>query len=85
MDTATTKTRCEVVDQIVEWTRPDGTLNIEAGDLILDDGQFELVSEIRLVNSGLRVEFKIDSRGAARSAAPDRLVAVRRYIETTEE
>lgn len=88
MDTTTkTETRCEVVDQIVAWTAPDGTLQIEAGDLILWERQFATVTRIgrdkEMPTFSVRVE--LDGHQPVYLVAPDQLVAVRRYIETTEE
>jgi hypothetical protein len=85
MDTAT-KTHCQVVDQIVEWTAKDGTLNIEVGDLVLHDGRFELVTEIHWNPAkSMHVAVGFDHQGTLAFKDPYWLVAVRRYIETTEE
>ena len=85
MDT-TTKTRCQVVDQIVEWTSQDGTPDIAVGDLVLNDGRFELVTEIHWnPTRSMHVAVGFDGRGALAFKNPYGLVAVRRYIETTEE
>lgn len=85
MDTAT-KTRCEVVDQILAWTTPDGDLQIEAGDLILWERQFETVTKIgrddEMPTFSVRVE--LDGHDPVYLVAPDQLVAVRRYTETEE-
>ena len=83
--TTATKTRCEVLDQIVEWTKPDGTLNIQVGDLVVEKGQFELVADARVSSNGFRVEYALKDRVGLRSAAPSDVVAVRRYVESTEE
>lgn len=83
--TTTVKTRCEVVDQILEWTNADGALNIHEGDLILWLGEFEVVSEIKLTGNGTIVHVAFEGRGGLRHAGPSDLVAVRRYVETTEE
>jgi hypothetical protein len=86
MDTVTTtKTRCEVLDQIVEWTRPDGTLNIEAGDLILEYGKLQQIACITLVDDGGFVRYELEGVPGPDFAAPTDMVAVRRYIETAEE
>lgn len=81
------KTRCEVVDQIVSWTAPEGTLQINEGDLILWERQFEVVTRIsrdkEMPTFSVRVE--LDGHGPVYLVAQDGLVAVRRYIETTEE
>lgn len=84
MDTVTTKTRCEVVDQILAWTRPDGTLQVEAGDLVVDGGEFKLLAEVVRLDRTL-VQYSFDGEHGIEYAAVDELVAVRRYIETTEE
>lgn len=89
MDTATApvKTRCEVVDQIIEWTDKDGRLQIHEGDLILDGGKLEQVARIGFTSDVYRdrVAYKLDGVEGVSLAGVDELVAVRRYIETTEE
>lgn len=83
MNNTTTKTRCETVDQIVEWTAPDGALQIQEGDLILDGGNLEQVAEIeRGIDGG--VVYRLDGHELSRHVCSDEMVAVRRYIETTE-
>lgn len=83
MDTAT-KTRCEVVDQIIPWTDADGRLNIEVGDLVLDGGDFKQIDYVALDGKTL-VGYSFDGHLGVDFANQDDLVAVRRYIETTEE
>jgi len=86
MTTTATKTHCEVLDQIVDWTKPDGSLNVQVGDLILEDGRFEQVSFLRqAAGTKFSIHYKLDGEPFVRDAAPDGLVAVRRYVETTEE
>jgi hypothetical protein len=68
MDTVTTKTRCESIDQIVEWTRPDGTLNIEAGDLILEYGKLQQIARIDLVEDGRFVRYELERSSTGRLA-----------------
>jgi hypothetical protein len=87
MDTATTKTRCDVADQIPAWTTPDGTLQVEKGDLILDDGGFQLLAAVTLVEDGRAdfVAFTVEGRTETQYAGKAELVAVRRYVETTGE
>lgn len=81
-----TKTRCETVDQIVEWTDSTGRLNIAVGDLIVDADQFEEVSEIHYdPGTGLRVAVGFKGRNSLVFKPPAAPVAVRRYIETGEE
>jgi hypothetical protein len=81
-----TKARCEVVDQIVEWPRSDGTLNIEPGDLILHVRQFEVIATVARTPDPQHVRYTLESsRGQGRYARSDELVGVRRYVETTEE
>ena len=85
MDTAT-KTRCEVVDQIIEWTDKDGVLQIEQGDLVLEGGQFEKVTRLywdRELDRHVGVSYD-GSDDTVHWKRPDELVAVRRYTETTE-
>lgn len=85
--TNASKPRCETVDQIVAWTTPDGALQIREGDLILWERQFEVVTRIgrdaEMPTFNVRVE--LDGHGPVYLVAPDQLVAVRRYVETTEE
>ena len=86
MDTATkTETRCEVLDQIVEWTDQQGRLNVGVGDLVLDNDQLKLVSEITFNRLHRKVYVQFDNVGPARDKDPAAPVAVRRYVETTEE
>jgi hypothetical protein len=85
---------CRVVDQILQWTNEDGTLNIHAGDLILDQGEMCAVEQIYVETLGdgslwLHVDLR-DPRGtetglpvAAHEFSGAGLVAVRRYVETT--
>lgn len=75
---------CEVVDQIVSWTDKDGRLNIHEGDLILDGSSLELIAEIELGLDG-GAHYMLEGRDRSFSAAGDELVAVRRYVETTEK
>ena len=84
METATVKTRCETVDQITEWTAPDGSLRVTAGDLILYRGRFETLATVGFTAAG-QVRYALDKWSGVEFAAPDHLVAVRRYVETTEE
>lgn len=84
MTTVKTKTCCEVVDQIVEWTSPDGTLNIEPGDLILWNGALEQVATVEVRSEVYTVLFSFEGSGALRRAKVTDLVAVRRYTETSE-
>lgn len=82
----TTKTRCETVDQIVSWTDSTGRLNIAVGDLVLDADQFEEVSEILYDPAPLlRVAVGFKGRHTKVIKDPAAPVAVRRYIETTED
>ena len=81
----TTTTRCEVVDQIVEWTSADGTLNIQSGDLILENGRFQLVADVRTEDVGYQVKYSLRGLTGLRRAHISDLVAVRRYTETSEE
>ena len=83
MDTAT-KTRCVVVDQIIEWTDKDGALQIEPGDLIVDDGQLKQLDHVALEGEAL-VGYSFDGHHGVEFARRDEVVAVRRYIVTTEE
>lgn len=87
MDPATkTETSCEVLDQIVEWTDSTGRLNIIVGDLVVHDDRFEEVTEIHydpVRNMRVNVGFK--GRNSLVFKDPAAPVAVRRYIETTEE
>lgn len=83
--TTTVKTRCEVVDQIVEWTDSTGQLTIHAGDLVVEGGRFEMVSEIHwdgTIDPDVLVGF--DGHNVLRRKHPADVVAVRRYIETEE-
>ncbi|MFG1857566.1 hypothetical protein ACGFJT_37430 [Actinomadura geliboluensis] len=81
--TPTAPMRCEVVDQIIEWTEEDGALQIEQGDLILDDGQLRQIDHVALEGESL-VSYSFDREVGGFSARRDGLVAVRRYIETEE-
>lgn len=78
------KTRCETVDQIVSWTDKDGTLQVEPGDLVLDDGQFKQLGHVALEGESL-VGYSFDGHHGVDFACRDDLVAVRRYIETGKE
>ncbi len=80
----TTATRCEVVDQIIEWTDTDDTLQIYVGDLVVDDGQFKQIDYVELDGESL-VGYSFDGHLGVDFARRTDLVAVRRYIETTEE
>lgn len=78
MDTVNpTKTRCEVLDQIVRWG------DVEEGDLVLYQGQRELVTDIVANPASMCVRFE----GLPEPAwvRRDQETAVTRYIETTEE
>ncbi|MFG2001617.1 hypothetical protein ACGFNU_20945 [Spirillospora sp. NPDC048911] len=81
--TTATKTRCEVDDQIVEWTSPDRDLQIHEGDLILDNGKFALVKNLELIVGKSKVRYVLAPGGLRMADAAD-LVAVRRYTETSE-
>lgn len=82
---ATTKTRCHVIDQIVEWTTPDGTLQIQKGDMILHCRRFEVIDSIRKTNDPKHLRYTLEgSPSQGRYARIDDLVAVRRYVETEE-
>lgn len=82
----TTKTRCETVDQIVEWTDKDGTLQIEPGDMILHVREFEVIATISRTPDPRHVRYTLESSPRQnRYARVHDLVAVRRYIETSEE
>lgn len=81
----TTKTRCEVVDQILAWTTPDGTLQIEPGDLIVHDGAFEQLADVDILEGGEMVCYRLADLTGTEFAGVEELVAVRRYVETTEE
>ena len=87
MDTATeTETRCEVLDQIVSWTDKDGALQIEPGDLILHIREFEVIATVNRTPDPRHVRYTLESSPQqGRYALADGLVAVRRYVETTEE
>lgn len=78
---------CQVVDQILAWTTPDGALQIRQGDLILDGGKFEQITRIGFTDDVYkdRVAFVLEGVAGVSLAACDALVAVRRYVETTEE
>lgn len=80
------KTSCNVVDQITEWTTPDGAIEVRTGDLILHLGQFEVVASVTICRDNGHVRFTLESSPTqGRYALVDGLVAVRRYIETTED
>lgn len=71
---ATTKTRCETVDQIVLWE------DVEEGDLVLYDGQRELVTDVVTNPASMCVWFEgIPEPVWVRR---DLETAVTRYIET---
>ena len=82
--TTATKPLCDTVDLIVEWTRPDGTLQVHEGDLVLHMGRFEQLATVSLTAGG-RVKYALDGWTSVAIVAPDSLVAVRRYIEHTED
>lgn len=84
MDTAT-KTRCDVVDLILEWTDKDGNLQVESGDLIVHYGSFEQLATVEIVaDDPTFVRYTLAGLTGAEFVGVDELVAVRRYI-TTEE
>jgi len=80
---ATAMPPCEVLDQILAWTRPDGTLQIEVGDLILDGGRLKQLDYVALDGESL-VGYSFDGEHGVDFLRRDDLVAVRRYI-TIEE
>jgi hypothetical protein len=82
--TPASKARCEVVDQIIEWTDKDGNLQIHAGDLVLHRGRFEALATVGRTGAG-QVRYALEHWPSVEFAAPDHMVAVRRYVETTEE
>lgn len=81
-----TKTGCQVVDQIIEWTDKDGRLNVGVGDLVLDDGQFKQIGHIywrREFSTRVVVRYEGPYQQTHPKPAGE-LVAVRRYIETED-
>lgn len=78
MDTVNpTKTRCEVLDQIVRWG------DVEEGDLVLYQGQRELVTDIVANPASMCV--RLEGLPEPAWVRRDHETAVTRYIETTEE
>lgn len=76
------KTRCETVDQVVSWTDSTGRLNIAVGDLVINDDEFEEVSEIHYdPATDLRVGVGFEGRNSLVFKDPAAPVAVRRYVE----
>lgn len=91
MSTASgTQPACTVVDQVTEWTAPDGTLNVAAGDLILHAGQWDQLNWValsdarddseRLVLYGLRCDDPRDPFSLKQAYGHEH-VTVRRYVE----
>ena len=80
------KTSCETVDQLLPWTDQDGRLNITAGDLVVEAGEFELVSEIHWNPArDMRVAVGFEGRNTLVYKDPAETVKVHRYTETIQE
>lgn len=84
--TRASKTRCETVDQTLTWTDDNGHLNVESGDLIEVNGEFELVDCVGFdpANDNV-VGYSLADRDGIAFVPRDDRVKVFRYIETTEE
>lgn len=86
----TTETTCTTVDKAVKWTEQDGTLNVEVGDLVIDDGQLEQIARLfwdreTNVNVGVLYESQSGKTGDEGSPHPrhrESWVTVLRYVET---
>lgn len=74
----------DAIDSVIHWTA-GADLLVRVGDRVLDDGQFETVSEIHWNpdRDPLAVRVSYEGHGAIRFRDPRGLVAVRRY--TAEE
>jgi hypothetical protein len=76
---------CRVRDEITQWTDEDGTLRVREGDLIVDCGELVTVDAISYTPGPHDRWVRVALRGRDRLFLPDEWVAVRRYIDTSED